>query len=66
MNNVHQLELAVKDLSPKERAEFRAWYADFEQDLWDEQLEADIRAGKLDWLAKDAVDDLKSGRCTPR
>ena len=65
MSKVQQLELAVKELSPGELAEFRAWYAEFEQDMWDEQLEADINAGKLNWLAKEAEDDLKSGRCTP-
>jgi len=37
MSKVQQLELAVKELSPGELAEFRAWYAEFEQDMWDEQ-----------------------------
>lgn len=63
MSKVQQLELAVKELSAEERAEFRSWYAEYEADLWDQELEADIAAGKLDWLAKEAREDLKSGNC---
>ena len=36
--------------------------ADWE--AWDRQLEADVKAGKLDQLAEEALEDLRSGRCT--
>lgn len=31
---------------------------------WDEQLGADVKAGKLDRVAKEAVADFEAGRCT--
>ena len=36
--------------------------ADWE--AWDRQLEADVKAGKLDQLAEEALEDLRAGRCT--
>ena len=36
--------------------------ADWE--AWDRQLEEDVKAGKLDRLAKEALEDLRAGRCT--
>lgn len=33
---------------------------------WDRKLEADIREGRLDGLAKEALKDLREGRCTER
>ena len=32
--------------------------------MWDKQFEADVAAGKLDSLAKKALQHLKEGRCT--
>ena len=33
-------------------------------EAWDRQLEEDVKAGKLDQLAEEALEDLRSGRCT--
>ena len=33
---------------------------------WDEQLESDIAAGRLDALANEALSDLRNGRCKDR
>ena len=41
-------EKAVANLSPAELAEFRKWFAEYDGELWDAQIEADARAGKLD------------------
>jgi uncharacterized protein (DUF433 family) len=31
---------------------------------WDRKLEADIREGRIDGLAEEAIEDLSEGRCT--
>lgn len=31
---------------------------------WDRKFEADIREGRLDGLAEEAIEDLSKGRCT--
>lgn len=66
MSTVEQLEAAVQLLSPEERAQFRAWFAEFDAQEWDRQLEADVAAGRLDWLADEADRDRQAGRCTDR
>lgn len=66
MSTVEELEAAVQKLSPEERAAFRAWFAEFDAAEWDRQFEGDVAAGRLDWLAAEAVLDQQAGRTTER
>ena len=66
MTNVQAIEAAVEQLAPEQRAEFRAWFEAFDAREWDLQLEQDLQAGHLDWLANEALGDLTAGRCTDR
>jgi hypothetical protein len=66
MTTLQRLEEAVRRLSAEERAAFRAWFAEFDAAEWDRQFEADVSAGRLDWLAEEARADLHAGRCTDR
>jgi hypothetical protein len=54
MSTVEEVEAAVQKLSPDERAAFRAWFAEFDAQEWDRQIEADVATGRLDWLAAEA------------
>lgn len=62
VSDVQKVQEAVKQLTEAERAEFRRWFAQFDADAWDKQIEADAAAGKLDALAKEAVADYHSGK----
>lgn len=64
MTTITELEQAVRQLSRTELAAFRAWFDQFDAEAWDRQFEQDAREGRLDALANEAVDDLRSGRCT--
>ena len=66
MNNVQDIEAAVEQLAPEQRAQFRAWFAAFDSQEWDQQMEQDLGAGRLDWLADEAIADLAGGRCVDR
>jgi hypothetical protein len=66
MSVIQQIEEAVRQLSAEDRAAFRAWYAEFDAEDWDRQLEADVSAGRLDWLIDEARRDLREGRCSER
>lgn len=66
MSTVHEIEQAVRGLGPKELAAFRAWFAEFDAEVWDRQFEEDVTAGRLDSLADEALRDLREGRCTDR
>jgi hypothetical protein len=61
--SVQEIEVAVKKLSRKDFAEFRRWFAEHDWQLWDEQIERDSQAGKLDGLAHEALEELRSGKC---
>jgi hypothetical protein len=64
MGKLENIEKQVQQLSPDELAEFRRWFAGFDAELWDRQLESDVRAGKLDALADEALLAHKSGQST--
>ena len=62
MTQVEKIEREIAALSRAELAEFRRWFADFDAARWDEQLQADIAAGKLDPLADEALAEHRLGR----
>ncbi len=64
MSKVETIERQIKELSAKELAEFRAWFAEFDAALWDRQIEDDVKAGKLDALADAALREHQSGQST--
>lgn len=63
MGKVPEIEAAVRNLSQSDLSNFRKWFQEFDAEAWDRQLEQDIRAGKLDALAEEALKDLREGRC---
>ena len=64
MSKVEQLESQVKDLTAEELAAFRNWFAEFDSELWDRQIEADAKSGKLARFADRALRDHRAGRST--
>lgn len=62
--SVEELERVVKSLKPSDFKEFRRWIADYDMALWDEQIENDSAAGRLDGLINKAMEDYRAGRCT--
>lgn len=61
MLTVEQLETAILQLSPNDFNQLLEWFFDLDYQRWDEQLENDIAAGKLDNLAEEAIADFKAG-----
>ncbi len=62
MNTLEQLEQQVLRLSPEDLAKFRVWFIELDHQLWDTQIEADARAGKLDRLINEARAEFKAGK----
>ena len=65
MSSVEEIEIAVTQLPQADFSRFRAWLAEYENDLWDRQIADDSDAGKLDALISRAQDDIKNGRVKP-
>jgi hypothetical protein len=59
---IEDLEKAVALLPPDQLAEFRAWFEAFEAARFDEKIERDAAAGRLDALADQAIDEFRKGR----
>ncbi len=64
MGKIENLEEQIRALSPEEFARFREWFAQFDAQAWDRQLEADVKAGKLDKLAERALRAHAAGQST--
>jgi hypothetical protein len=62
MTTLREIESAVRRLSPADLAAFRAWFAQFDAEVWDRELEDDIAAGRLDALATEALSNLPKGQ----
>lgn len=62
MSTIQEIERAVIGLSPAERAEFRAWFLEFDAAAWDREIEQDAASGRLDALAEEALEDLRANR----
>jgi hypothetical protein len=61
---VEQIKVAIMNLSWAELDAFGKWYKEFEAQRWDRQIEEDIKTGKLDKLAEQALADFEAGSCT--
>jgi hypothetical protein len=65
MGSIKSIEAAIEALPGAELAEFRQWFADFDSQVWDRQIDRDAAAGKLDALAAEALSDHQSGSSRP-
>ena len=59
---VKDIEKAILQLPQDQLQRFRTWYEKFDADNWDEQIADDVSKGRLDDLARIALDDHQAGR----
>ena len=62
MTMIDQIESAILNLPPEDFRRLLKWFIELDQRRWDEQLERDVAAGRLDALADEAVADYEAGR----
>ena len=63
--DIKEIESAITQLPPSELAELAKWFEEFQAQAWDERLEQDVKAGRLDNLLKQAEQDFEQGQCEP-
>jgi hypothetical protein len=66
MNTVEQIKQAVRQLSPEDRAAFRTWFAEFDWEEWNRQLDEDAAKGRLDPLISEARRENQAEICKDR
>ena len=62
MTTIEEIEKAVTKLTPEQLAKFRAWLDEYQERLFDEQIERDAKSGKLDKLAAEARTKYRAGK----
>ena len=62
MSKVENIEQEVEALTPAELAAFRRWFLEFDAQVWDRQIEEDVRKGRLDKLAEEALAAHRAGK----
>ena len=55
MTRIEKLEREIQKLSPEELANLRDWFRKYDADAWDRQIEEDVRGGRLDRFAEEAL-----------
>jgi hypothetical protein len=63
MSTVKQIEAEILKLSPQELSQLADWVLDLDEQRWDEQIEQDVAAGKLNFLAQEALAEFEAGNC---
>ena len=61
MLSVEEIKSAIASLSQEDYARLCDWFSERDWEKWDEEIEKDSSAGKLDFLVKEAVAEKKQG-----
>ena len=59
VSTIHEIESAITKLSSEEVHVEADWLQEYRDELWDNQIEADAKAGKFDRL----ISKAKAGNC---
>ena len=63
MTKVEDIEKAIKSLTREDHERLRNWFEDCDAVLFDQKLERDAKAGKLDKLVANALANADAGLC---
>ena len=61
MTTVSELQDAILGLSEADYSELRRWLLDQDWERWEREFDEDVRVGKLDGLAAEALDAKARG-----
>src|ERR1039458_4112796 len=65
MSTVQEIEAAITRLEPRKIHAVADWLQEYREGLWDKQIAADAKAGKLDSLIKKSKAGYRAGKATP-
>jgi len=58
---LEEIKTAIEGLPESEFVEIRKWVAERDWQMWDQELEADSKAGKFNFLIREAFDEKHQG-----
>jgi hypothetical protein len=65
MSTVAEIKSAIQKLDPKAVYQVGDWLDEFRERLFDEHIEADAKAGRLDKMIAKAKAGYRAGKATP-
>lgn len=63
--SIKEIEAAITELPAQEVAELMSWLAERHAQLWDQQIEEDLEAGRLDNLLAEVEKEYEAGLAKP-
>ena len=64
MSTLTEIEKAIEQLPASEFRQLHRWVAERDSQQWDEEIAADVAAGRFDDLRRRIKADDEAGRCT--
>ncbi len=61
MSKVEKIQAEIESLSQQDYRDLRQWFLERDWSRWDDEIEADSRSGKLDFLVKEAREEKSRG-----
>jgi hypothetical protein len=65
MSTVQEIEAAIEQLPRNDLFKLTDWISSKFSDAWDNEIEEDIKAGRLDHLAQAALSEFRAGKTIP-
>ncbi|MBI5291693.1 MAG: hypothetical protein HY872_07450 [Chloroflexi bacterium] len=63
--SVEEIEIAISQLTAKDLAQLIAWFENYHAQMWGEQIEEDLEAGRLDTLLAEVGKEHEAGLSRP-
>lgn len=61
MSTVTEIQQAIESLPEAEFSQLMTWVWEHDRERWDRQLQADVKAGKLEFLKEEILEARKQG-----
>ncbi|RKU20131.1 hypothetical protein C6501_00655 [Candidatus Poribacteria bacterium] len=61
MSRLEKIQQEILALPEAEYKQLRQWFSELDWEKWDQEIEADSKAGKLDFLIAEALEEKEKG-----
>ncbi len=62
MLQLSEIKKGIEELPQKEYVNLRYWFAEKDWEIWNKQIKEDSNSGKLDFLAKEALQEKNNNK----
>lgn len=63
--NVQEIEVAIEQLPEQEIWKLADWFTEYKNRRWDEQIEGDAKAGRLNEILREVDAEIEQGLARP-